>query len=126
MERYQKVSKVMAWRAISVKRKLPLLFIDQGFKIDSNYYIENVLEGYLLPHAQKLYETEYFCFQQDSSLTHQANPTQEWCNQNLSDFISSKELLAASVDLNTLDFCVWGYMLSKIGVTKGLTSLKIG
>lgn len=56
----------------------------------------------------------------------QANRTQDWCNKNLPDFISVKEWSAASPDLNPLDFCIWRYMRSKIGVTKGLTSLKIG
>lgn len=121
IERYQNVSRVMVWGAVSRKGKLPLLFIEKGVKIDTDYYIENVLKNHLLPYAKELYGDEYYCFQQDSAPSHKAKRTQQWCEENLPDFIPTTEWPAASPDLNPLDFSIWGYMLSKLGSTKGMT-----
>lgn len=120
VERYQNVSRVMVWGAISKKGKLPLLFIEKGVKIDTDYYIQNVLKEHLLPHATRLYGDQFYCFQQDSAPSHKAKRTQAWCEENLPDFIPALEWPSASPDLNPLDFFVWGYMLSKLGSTKGL------
>lgn len=120
VQRFQSASAVMVWGAISPRGKLPLLFIDRGVKINQEYYIQNVLKGHLLEHARKLYGNDYFCFQQDSAPSHKAKRTQDWCRTNLTDFIPWQEWPSSSPDLNPLDFSIWGYMLSKIGSTKGM------
>lgn len=89
-------------------------------KINTDYYIENFLKNHVLPHAKELYGSDYYCFQQDSAPSHQSKRTQQWCDENLPDYITSKEWPAASPDLNPLDFFVWGYMVNKIGSTKSL------
>lgn len=121
VERYQNVSAVMVWGAISPRGTLPLLFIDRGVKINQDYYIETVLKNHLLVHATKIYGDDYYCFQQDSAPAHKSNRCQDWCRENLTDFISAKEWPASSPDLNPLDFSIWGYMLSNIGNTQGMT-----
>lgn len=120
VERFQNVSRVMVWGAISLRGKLPLHFVDPGVKIDSKYYIEEVLKKQLLPNAEALFQDEYYCFQQDSAPAHKARITIAWMEENLPDFISPKEWPASSPDLNPLDFCVWGYMLSKLTNVKRL------
>lgn len=121
IQRFQNVSRVMVWGGISQNVKLPLLFIEAGVKINTNYYLEHVLKNHLLVHASELIPDGNYCFQQDSAPSHQSKATQEWCRQNLPHFISSQEWPASSPDLNPLDFFAWGYMLSKIGSTKGHT-----
>lgn len=120
VQRFQNHSAVMVWGAICPRGKLPLLFIERGVKINKEYYIQNVLENHLLPHAMELYGDNYFCFQQDGAPSHKAKVTQEWCRENLTDFIPADEWPASSPDCNPLDFSIWGYMLSKIGSTKGM------
>lgn len=120
VQRFQSTSAVMVWGAISPKGKLPLLFIDRGVKINQDFYIQNVLQDHLLKNAQMVYGNEYYCFQQDSAPSHKAKRTQDWCRQNLTDFIPWEEWPASSPDLNPLDFSIWGYMLSKVGSTHGL------
>jgi hypothetical protein len=44
VEWYQSVFRIMAWNAISKKRKLPLIFIDSGVKTNQNYYIFSFYE----------------------------------------------------------------------------------
>lgn len=122
VERFQNVSSVMVWGAISKKGKLPLLFIDKGVKINAAFYLKNVLQDHLLPEAKKLYGDVTWCFQQDSAPAHAAKMVQNWCRENLPSFISSEEWPASSPDLNPLDFCIWGYMLDKM---KDLKNVKL-
>lgn len=120
VQRFQNHSSVMVWGAISERGKLPLHFVEKGVKINQDYYIQDVLEAHLLPHAQLMYGKDYFCFQQDSAPAHKAKRTIEWLEKNLPDYISPAEWPASSPDLNPLDFCIWGFMLSKIGSTKNM------
>jgi inhibitor of nuclear factor kappa-B kinase subunit alpha len=121
VQRFQNVSRVMVWGCFSKNLKVPLLFIEPGVKINAKYYIDNVLKNHLLPIVKKHYKNAAYCFQQDSAPSHQAKATQAWCEDNFPDFISSKDWPASSPDLNPLDFYAWGYMLGKLGSTKGLT-----
>lgn len=114
VERYQNVSSVMVWGAISAKGKLPLLFIDKGVKINAKYYLENVLQSHLVPEAQILFPDLDYCFQQDGAPSHTANVVQQWCKDNLKDFITKDEWPPSSPDLNPLDYCIWGEMLSRL------------
>jgi len=109
--RNQSSLSVMVWGAISKRGKLPLLFIDKGVKINGDYYIQHVLQDHLLPEAKKLFDDDYFLFQQDSAPAHKYQHTQQWLESNLPDYIPASEWPSASPDLNPLDFCIWGYML---------------
>ena len=115
VERFQNVSSVMVWGAVSKRGKLPLHFVEKGVKINQDYYIEQVLKNHLLPHAHTLFGNNYFCFQQDSAPAHKGKRTQQWLKENLPDFISPSYWPASSPDLNPLDYSIWGYMLSKLG-----------
>jgi hypothetical protein len=57
--------------AVSKKRRLPLVFIDTGVKINGEYYKMEVFEKYLLP-AVQTYRKDYFSFQQDGALSYTA------------------------------------------------------
>lgn len=120
VERYQSASSVMVWGAISVRGKLPLVFIDKGVKINKEYYLEEVLKKHLLPDAKALFGDDYFCFQQDSAPAHKAKIIQKWLGDNLPDFLSVDEWPAASPDLNPLDYTIWSYMLTKLGNLKNI------
>ena len=52
-----------------------------------------------------------FIFQQDGAPTHTARLTQTWIAANCPEFISKDEWLPNSLDLNPLDYHVWGAML---------------
>jgi hypothetical protein len=51
------------------KGRLPLVFIDREFKINKEYYKEEVLEKHLLLSAA-WYGNDYFCLQQDGAPSH--------------------------------------------------------
>jgi hypothetical protein len=52
--RDQNASPVMMWGAISRKERLPLVSINQGVKINAEYYKKEILERILLSEAQKI------------------------------------------------------------------------
>ena len=45
--RTQKPASVMIWGAITFDGRTPLVFIDQGVKINKGVYVENILENTL-------------------------------------------------------------------------------
>jgi inhibitor of nuclear factor kappa-B kinase subunit alpha len=121
IQRFQNVSRVMVFGCFSKNWKLPLLFIEPNVKINTGFYVDNVLKTHVLPLAKQHFKNQPYCFQQDSAPSHQSKTTQNWCKNHFPDFISTKEWPSSSPDLNPLDFFAWGYMLSKVGSTKGLT-----
>lgn len=118
VKRFQNKSSIMVWGAICSRGTLPLIFIDKGVKINQQYYLENVLKNNLLPEAHKLFNKEYYVFQQDGAPSHTAKSVQYWCEENLPDFISKDEWPPSSPDLNPLDFSIWGYMLQRLSKEK--------
>lgn len=112
--RFQNAVSVMVWAAISTRGKFPLIFIEKGVKINANYYVEEVLKKNVMPNAVKLFQDDYYCFQQDGAPSHTANLTQAWCKENLVDFLAKDKWPPSSPDLNPLDFFVWSYMLAKL------------
>jgi hypothetical protein len=104
----------MVWGANSRKGRLPLVFIDREVTVNAEYYKKEVLQRILLPEAQKFYEDECYCFQQDGAPSHTANIVQRWCEDNLTDFITKDEWPPSSPDLNPLDFSIWGYILRQL------------
>lgn len=78
IQRFKNASKIMVWGAISLRGKLPLVFVEPGVKINSEYYVNEILEKELLPNAQKLFGDDCFYFQQDSAPAHKAKRTVDW------------------------------------------------
>lgn len=112
--RYQNKNSIMVWGGVSERGKLPLVFIEKGVKINSEYYQKEILEPVLKPEAQKLYPNGDWIFQQDSAPAHASKVNQAWCQANCPKFISSNEWPPSSPDLNPLDFCIWGTLESKV------------
>jgi len=114
VQRFQGAASVMVWGAICSRGQLPLLFIDKGVKINHEVYLESVIKGHLVPHAKRIFDEDYYCFQQDSAPAHKAKTVQDWMNINLPDFITATEWPSNSPDLNPLDFSIWGIMQAEL------------
>ena len=110
----------MIWCGVS-KAKLPLVFIEPGTKINAKYYKESVLESILKPQAEILYEGSPWVFQQDSAPAHKSQHVQNWCRQNLPDFIPSTLWPSFSLDLNTLDYCIWGILQARVNAARHIS-----
>ena len=126
VERFQHADKVMIWAAVSKKGKFPLVFVEKGIKINAEYYKSNILESVLKPHGDSIYPNEQWVFQQDSAPAHKAKISQDWCSDNLADFITSTQWPPSSPDLNPLDYSIWGVLEARVNATrhKSVESLK--
>lgn len=118
VERFQNVRKVMVWGAFSANQKFPLVFVEEGVKINARVYQQKILNQNLLPQSRLLFQGDPWVFQQDGAPAHRANTTQQWCRRNLADFIDRDSWPPSSPDLNPLDFFAWGYMESKLNDLK--------
>lgn len=105
---------IMVWGAITSDGKSPLVFVDQGVKINKEVYLKIILKDALKPWADKHFKGKHWCFQQDSAPAHKAKIVQEWLKKELPDFIAAKDWPSNSPDLNPLDFSVWSVLESKV------------
>jgi len=126
VEHRQNPESVMVWGGICASGKTPLIFVDQGVKINQEVYRRDILEAVLLPWAQQHFGDTQWIFQQDSAPAHKAKTTQEWCQAHFPGFITSAEWPPYSPDLNPMDYSVWSILEARACATrhKSLKSLK--
>lgn len=105
---------IMVWMAISSKGISKPYFIDQGAKINANYYISKVLRPFFSKYAEKWYPNKIFTFHHDSAPSHTAKATQKWLKDNNIAYIKPSEWSPFSPDAAPLDFFFWGYLKSKV------------
>lgn len=94
--------------------RTPLIFLPEGVKVNAQVYRERVLEAVFLPWAHDHFADNPYTFQQDSGPSHKARVNQEWLHVNTPAFITTAEWPPYSPDLNPMDFCIWGYLQSKV------------
>ena len=124
--RAQGVASVMVWAAITESGRSPLVFEEQGVKLNQEIYRNDIFVDSLLPWAKEHFKKRPWTFQQDSAQPHRAKKTQEWLSANVPNFISKEEWPPSSPDFNPLDFGIRGYFESKVSAThhKLLEALK--
>lgn len=110
--RRQKPSSLMVWAAISKTWKSPLIFVEQGVKINSDRYINDILVP-ALEEMKKHFKDHPFTFQQDGAPSHTSRKTQDWCSRQFPRFWSKEMWPPSSPDLNPMDFCVWSLLEAK-------------
>ena len=77
--RRQKPASVMVWAGATSKGlKTPLIFIDEGVKINQTVY-RRMLEEKVLPWVQEVVGEQGVTLQQDGATSHTANSVQAWC-----------------------------------------------
>ena len=87
-----------------------LHFVPDKIKINARNYTSDLLP-LLVQDCERLLQHD-FVFQQDGAPGHTARQTQDWLAVNTPDFIQKDEWPPNSPDLNPLDYCVWGLMLT--------------
>lgn len=117
IKKTQKPASLMVWAAVSSKGRSPLIFVPNGVKINKEVYINQILEGGLIPWTDELYPDGDWTFQQDGATSHTANLSQQWCRTNCPRFLAKEEWPPSSPDLNVLDFCVWSVLEAKACAT---------
>ena len=88
--RRQKPSSVMVWAGVtSTGLKTPLIFIDEGVKINQTIY-RRMLEEKVIPWVQETVGEEGITLQQDGATSHTAKAVQHWCKTNFKGFWEKK------------------------------------
>jgi len=81
-----------------------VVFLESG-TVNQDTYINEVL-----PVAKKFGNKQFgndWWFQQDGARAHTAARSQNWCRENLPNFIEKDRWPANSPDLNPLDYSIW-------------------
>ncbi len=63
----QKPASVMVLAPVSRDTKSPLVFVEPGVKVNSKYYVENILETVMLPWVQQEFGERNWMFIQDGA-----------------------------------------------------------
>ena len=112
--RRQNLLPVMVWAAVTETGKSPLLLVPSGVKLNSQWYITDILEGCLLPWTNQHFQGEQWTLQQDSAPSHGSKLTQSWIKRKIPSFITKKDWPARSPDLNPLDYSIWSILENKV------------
>ena len=118
---------VMVSAGICYSGKGRLHFVAEKAKINSKYYMEELLpllieDCHMLMHNEFVFQQDgapahtacqTHVFQQDGAPAHPAYQTQDWLQENAHDFIGKDQCPPNSPDLNPLDYCIWGVMLDR-------------
>lgn len=120
-------STVMVWAGVSARGKTPLVFFEQGVRLNQQVYRTEILEPLRDAWAPALFGDDSWTFQQDSAPAHSANNIQKWCRENFPNFIPSTEWPPNSPDLSPLDYSIWGILKAKACATphRSIESLKV-
>jgi hypothetical protein len=110
IKHHQNPQAVMVWGGICASGKKPLVIVNEGVKINKEYYQSKILEAVVLPWAQQHFGNQQWTFQQDSALVRKVKTTQKWCRAHFPDFISSTEWPLYSPDLNPMDYSIWSIL----------------
>jgi inhibitor of nuclear factor kappa-B kinase subunit alpha len=118
--------KLMVWLGASYHGLTPVHFVEEKAKVNQHYYLHSVLEPLVLPRSQTMFAGENWVFQQDGATSHTARLIQNWCSVHLPSFITKDQWPPASLDLNPLDYYVWGRLEANVNRTqhRSLASLR--
>jgi hypothetical protein len=106
----QHPASLMVWAGICATGKTPLIFVDEGVKINQEVYMQRILRDVVEPWAMGHFGGRPWIYQQDSAPAHKARLVQEWCNAHFPRFITSQEWPPYSPDLNPMDYSVWSIL----------------
>ena len=84
-------------------RRPPLIFIEEGVKIDQAIYLD-MLSEQVVPWVQEEYPKGGVIFQQDGAPSHTAKLVQAFCKDMFPEFWAADLWLPSSPDLNPMDF----------------------
>ena len=90
-----------------------LFFVEPGVKVDGKYSRDVLLSQQMLP-AIRHVAGDNFVFQQNSSPAHRARDTVELLQRETADFISPELWPPNSLDLNPVDYKIWGIMQQRV------------
>lgn len=104
---------VMVSVGVSKLGKTPVFFIEQGVKINAEYYCTSLLHE-MLPEMRMLAKGGYFLFQQDGATSHTAKSTIEYLKRNVPELLEPTDWPPNSPDLNPVDYGIWENLAERV------------
>ncbi|KIH52669.1 hypothetical protein ANCDUO_17227 [Ancylostoma duodenale] len=79
---FPKPASVMVWAEVSATSQSPLIFVEKGIEVNTDFYLEEDLKKELLPWLRGHFKISI-------QLLNKSKKVQRWCHENLSDFIDA-------------------------------------
>ena len=92
--------------------KISTCFFPSRGQDNKECYIENILEGALIPWCNSVYGDKVWTLQQDGAMSHMVQVTQQLYRDNCLSWISKEEWPLSSLGLNALDYSLWSILES--------------
>lgn len=102
---------VMFVAGVCSRGKTKIRFVEPGAKINSQYYIENVLTPIFAEDVPRLFPgtlIQKAVFHHDSAPAHASKATQKFLESQAIKFIPKEDWMGNSPDLSPMDYCVNG------------------
>ena len=106
----------MASGAVSTLGKTSLYLIEQGVRVDSEYYCNNLLSQ-LIPEMNSICPDKDYIFEQDCARSHTSKFTIRYLDDNLpndAQILLPQDWPPHSPDLNPLDYSIWSSLANKV------------
>ena len=99
---------------VSRMGKTSVVFVEPGAKVNSEYYCDHVLRQGLLPNIRARCNRHNWTLQQDGAPSHTARNTINFLHQENETFIEPDMWPPNSLDLNPVDYAIWGALQQKV------------
>ncbi|CAF1967222.1 unnamed protein product [Rotaria magnacalcarata] len=111
----------MLWAGISSYGKTSLRFVKPGVKINSDYYINNILKPFLSRDVPRLFSNKKknkLIFHQDSAPSHVPKKTIAFSNASTINYVKPEEWMPKSPDAAPMDYSIRGYLKQQLNKQK--------
>ncbi|CAF4026475.1 unnamed protein product, partial [Rotaria sp. Silwood1] len=115
---------VMVWGGISSRGKTTLCFVQPGAKINSNYYINNILQPFLQRDIPRLFpkkERMKWFLHQDSAPSHTSQQSIEYLKKYKINYITPEEWMPSCPDAAPMDYAICNYLKRQLNKTQTKT-----
>ncbi|KAF2357761.1 hypothetical protein FHG87_011483 [Trinorchestia longiramus] len=123
----QKPASVMVLASVtSCGQKTPLVFIEQGVKVNLHVYILGDVDGYSGSMGDKTFGDSGVTLQQNGATSHTTKLVHSFCKDNFKGFLSKELWPPSSPDLNPMEFGVGSILEQKACIIshRNINSLK--
>jgi hypothetical protein len=107
----------IVWGGVSSQGKTTLRFVEPGSKINSTYYIKNILQPFLSRDVPRLYpkkERKKWILHQDSAPSHTAKETLDYLNKWKINYIKPEQWMPNSPDAAPMDYAIWTHLKNQL------------
>ncbi|GBN90967.1 hypothetical protein AVEN_140017-1 [Araneus ventricosus] len=106
--------RIMVWMGISANGVTKPQFVQPDAKINSEYYIQEILKPFLKDDYCRLYPNGDAVFHQDPAPSHASRVTQKFLTYQQVQFLKPQQWMPNSSDATPCEYFLWGNLKSKL------------